>query len=274
MRSGNPALNDSVFVSSGTMSDKMTISGTVFKTYILTALLLAGFAFTWSETTQGYSASFQQAMQAEQMDAEGKKLPTQIDLPSNVIGYAMVGCFGGFILGMMVIFNPQSAPYLSPIYAVLEGMALGAVSAGFEAKYPGIAIQAAGVTFGTLGGLLILYTTGLVKATENFALGLLAAMFGILAVYLLDIIFRAFGMYTPVTELTHGNSLMSIGFSAFIVVVAALNLVLDFDFIEDGAAKGAPKYMEWYGAFGLMVTLVWLYLEIIRLLAKIRSNDD
>lgn len=274
MRSGNPALNDSVFSIAGSASNQMTLSGTVFKTYVLTACLVVGFMFTWSEATQGYSSSFQQAEATPKLDDAGKRLPTQIDLPANVIGYAMLGCLGGFVLGMVIIFNPSSAPFLSPVYAGLEGMALGAISAGFEAKYPGIALQAAGITFGTLGGLLLLYTTGIVKATENFALGLISAMFGILALYLVEALFRAFGMYTPATELVHGNSIMSIIISGVIVVIAALNLVLDFDFIENGVKRGAPKYMEWYGAFGLMVTLVWLYLEIIRLLAKIRSNDD
>lgn len=274
MRSGNPALSDDSFSVGAHGAATMTLAGTAFKTYILLACLLVGFMFTWSESTKGYSAAFAEAMsQPPAVNSEGKTLPTQIAIAPQVYGYALLGSLGGFVLAMIIIFNPQTAPVLSPVYAGLEGLALGAISAGFEAKYPGIAIQAGAATFGTLFGLLALYTTGLVKASENLTLGVLAAMFGILAIYLLDIGLRMFGVYTPVAELVHGNSWAAIGFSGFVVVIAALNLVMDFDFIEKGVERGAPKYMEWYGAFGLMVTLVWLYLEIIRLIAKARSKD-
>lgn len=277
MRSGNPALNDDVFRAYGnTAEGTMTLAGTAFKTYILLACLLTGFMFTWIESTKGYSTAFAEAMeQPPTLNDKGEKLPTQIAIAPQVYGYALMGSLGGFVLAMVIIFNPKTAPFLSPIYSGLEGLALGAISAGFEAKYPGIAIQAAGATFGTLFGLLALYTTGVIKASENFTLGLLSAMCGILVVYFLDIILRFFGAgYSPVTELVHGNSWMAIGFSGFVVLIAALNLVLDFDFIEKGVERGAPKYMEWYGAFGLMVTLVWLYLEILRLIAKLRSSKD
>lgn len=274
MRSGNPALNDNSFTRAYGGEATMSLAGTVLKTYVLLACLLTGFMFTWIESTKGYQTAFAEAMEQPQTSAEGKRLPTQIDIAPQVYGYALLGSLGGFVLAMVIIFNPKTAPFLSPIYAGLEGLALGAISAGFEAKYPGIAIQAAGATFGTLFGLLFLYSTGIVKASQNLTLGLLSAMFGILAIYLLDILLRLFGAgYSPVAELVHGNSWAAIAFSGFVVVIAALNLVLDFDFIENGVESGAPKYMEWYGAFGLMVTLVWLYLEIIRLIAKLRSKD-
>ncbi len=275
MRSGNPALNDNSFggrYMSRTAEGTMTLGGTAIKTAILLAILLSTFMYTWNMTTVGYEAAWKTAeAEPARFNDEGKQLPTQISIPSSVYPYAMVGCFGGFVVAMIIIFNPTTAPFLSPIYAGLEGLALGAISAGFEAKYPGIAIQAGGATFGVLAGLLLIYMTGLVRPSQNFALGLLAAMFGILVVYFLDILLQAFGAgYVPVV---HGNSWASIGFSAFVVIIAALNLVLDFDFIEKGVENKAPKYMEWYGAFGLMVTLVWLYLEIIRLIAKARSKD-
>jgi len=276
MRSGNPALNDNSFTNAYGDGSTMTLAGTVFKTYILLACLLTCFMFTWKESTVGYQEAFSEAMaRPAEFNSKGNQLPTQIEIAPKVYTYSVVGGLGGFFVGLIIIFNPTTAPYLSPVYAGLEGLALGAISAGFEAKYPGIVIQAAGATFGTLFGLLFMYSTGVVKASQNLVLGLLSAMFGILAIYFLDILLRLFGVeYSPVAELVHGNSWVAIGFSAFVVVIAALNLVLDFDFIENGVEKGAAKHMEWYAAFGLMVTLVWLYLEIIRLLAKVKSQDD
>lgn len=276
MKSGNPVLNDNSFGGRGAYGEPtMSLAGTAFKTYVLLAFLMVGFVFTWSESTKNYTSEFSEAMkQPAQYDEDGDRLPTQISISPDAIGYAVFGSIGGFLLALVIIFNPKSAPFLSPVYATLEGLTLGAVSAGFEAKYPGIAMQAAGATFGTLFGMLLLYTTGMVKASANLALGLLSAMFGILVVYFLDIILSFFGAtYTPVAELVHGNSWASIGFSMFVVGIAAFNLVLDFDFIEKGVQRKSPKYMEWYGAFGLMVTLVWLYLEILRLIAKARSKD-
>ena len=137
--------------------------------------------------------------------------------------------------------------------------------------YPGIVTQAVMLTFGTLGALLLAYVSGLIKPTENFKLGIIAATGGIAFVYLISWILSWFSVSVP---LIHSNSNMGIIFSIGVVIIAALNLVLDFDFIEEGAEKGAPKYMEWYGAFGLMVTLIWLYLEILRLLAKLSSRRN
>jgi uncharacterized YccA/Bax inhibitor family protein len=158
----------------------------------------------------------------------------------------------------------------APLYALAEGLALGGISAMFEAQYPGIVIQAMGLTFGTLGVLLLAYKSGLIKPTENFRLMIFAATGGIALLYLVSFVMGFFGSSIG---FIHSNGLFGIGFSLFVVAIAALNLVLDFDFIEQAAEQGAPKYLEWYGAFSLMVTLIWLYLEILRLLAKLRSRN-
>jgi uncharacterized YccA/Bax inhibitor family protein len=167
------------------------------------------------------------------------------------------------------VFKKNWAIVTAPLYAVLEGLVLGGLSATFEARFPGIVIQAVGLTFGTLFALLLAYKSGVIKATENFKLGVVAATGGIALVYLAGFVLGFFGVSIPYI---HGSGTIGILFSLVVVVIAALNLVLDFDFIESGAASGAPKYMEWYAAFGLLVTLIWLYLEILRLLAKLRSR--
>jgi uncharacterized YccA/Bax inhibitor family protein len=171
----------------------------------------------------------------------------------------------------LTAFKHHLAKYTVPAYALLQGLALGGISKYFEMRYPGIVNQAVMLTFGTLGALLLAYRSGLIKATENFKLGVVAATGGIFFVYLISWILGMFGVGVP---MIHGNSNMSILFSIGVVIIAALNLVLDFDFIEEAAENGAPKYMEWYGAFGLLVTLVWLYLEILRLLAKLASRRN
>jgi uncharacterized YccA/Bax inhibitor family protein len=271
MRTGNPALTDSVFTSEGTNSDSMTLMGTALKTSFLLSILLFAFGYTWDMSTKGFAESFQQAAANPQYDDDGKQLPTRISIPAAVVPYVLFGGIGGFLTAMVIIFNPKSAPFLSPLYAGLEGLVLGGISAGFEARYPGIALQAGGATFGTLTGLLLVYSTGLIKPSENFKMGILAAMFGICGVYFLDIGLSLFGV--GYVGFVHQGTPLGIAFSVFVVAIAAFNLVLDFDFIEDGVENKAPKYMEWYGAFGLMVSLIWLYMEILRLIAKARSND-
>tara|TARA_B000000477_G_C5996124_1_gene187007 strand:- start:47 stop:661 length:615 start_codon:yes stop_codon:yes gene_type:complete len=186
-------------------------------------------------------------------------------------GLMMIGMLGGFILALVTIFKQHLAKYTVPAYAILQGLALGGISKFFETMYPGIVTQAVMLTFGTLGALLLAYVSGLIKPTENFKLGIIAATGGIAFVYLISWILSWFSVSVP---LIHSNSNMGILFSIGVVIIAALNLVLDFDFIEEGSEKGAPKYMEWYGAFGLMVTLIWLYLEILRLLAKLSSRRN
>ena len=256
MRSGNPVLKDDTFLDlgSGTVvrgdAGTMTLNGTVNKTAFLLVLTLAGALFSWSQ----FSAA---------MAAAGN--------PGAIMPYVWGGAIGGFIVALVTIFKKAWSPYTAPLYAALEGLFLGAVSAMFELRFPGIVMQAVGLTFGTLAALLMAYRSGLIKATENFKLGVFAATGGIALLYLVNIGMRAFGFGGM--GFIHDSGLIGIAFSGFVVVIAALNLVLDFDFIENGVEKGAPKYMEWYAAFGLLVTLVWLYLEILRLLSKLQSRN-
>ncbi len=243
MRSGNPTLTADTFASAPRVVDQeaMTIGGTVNKTAMALAILFITATYVWGRATAGV-------------------LPT---------GLIWGGFIGGFIVAMVTVFKHAWAPYTTPLYAALEGAALGGISFIFEQRYPGIVSQAVFLTFGTLGALLLAYRSGVIKATENFKLGVVAATGGILLVYLLSFVVGLFGINVP---LIHSSGTFGILFSLFVVVIAALNLVLDFDFIEEGAERGAPKYMEWYGAFGLLVTLIWLYLEILRLLAKLQSR--
>jgi len=257
VRTGNPALNDKTFENFGVYrrdlaaeqspSTTMTIQGTAQKTMVLLLLAFGAASFTWSQTFGSLEAD-----------------------PAAAMPWTLLGGLVGIVLSLVICFKHTWAPTLAPIYAVAEGLFLGGISAGFEARYPGIVIQAVGGTFGTLGGLLLAYQSGLIKATENFKLGVVAAGGGIFLVYMISIIGRFFGFPVP---FIHAAGPIGIGFSLFVVTIAALNLVLDFDYIEQAAERGAPKYLEWYGAFALMVTLVWLYIEILRLLSKLRSRD-
>jgi len=243
MRTGNPALSDNTFTAVGRVAraeETMTIQGTTNKAILLLLCVLVTASWIWS------------------MD------------PQTVTPWVVVGAIAGFIVALVTIYKQTWAPVTAPLYALLEGLVIGGVSAIFEAQFPGIVIQAAGLTLGTCLALLLAYKSRLIRATENFKLGVVAATGGIAVFYLITLVIGFFGIQMP---LMYGSSWASIGFSLFVVVIAALNLVLDFDFIEQGAARGAPKYMEWYGAFGLMVTLIWLYLEMLRLLAKLRSRN-
>ena len=245
MRTANPALNDSTFgsiVRPG--AARMTIQGTINKSAILLGLVSLTALFTWN------------------------KVMTQ---PASAMPWMIGGALGGFILGLITCFKKDWAAATAPLYALCEGLFLGAISGLYELKFHGIVLQAAMLTFGTLFALLAAYRSGLIRATENFKLGVTAATGGIALVYLASWILGMFGVHIP---FIHESGLMGIAFSAFVVVVAALNLVLDFDFIEQGAEVGAPKYLEWYAAFGLLVTLVWLYIEILRLLSKLQSRRD
>lgn len=186
-----------------------------------------------------------------------------------VTTWMIAGGIGGFIAALIIIFKKTWAPVVAPVYAAQEGLFLGGISAFFEAQYPGIVIQAVGLTFGTLFALLLAYKSGLVKPTENFKLGVVAATGGVAFLYIMSFILGFFGINIG---FIHGNGIVGIGFSLLVIIIAALNLVLDFDFIEQGAEAGAPKFMEWYAAFGLIVTLVWLYIEFLRLLSKFASR--
>ncbi len=243
LRSGNPTLKADTFteVPRALNEEAMTIDGTVNKTGLSLLILIIAASWTWNPSPEA-------------------------ELPWGLI---MVGFIGGFIVALITAFKHTLAPYTTPVYAGLEGLALGGISSVFELKYPGIVSQAVFLTFGTLGALLIAYRSGYIQATENFKLGVFAATGGIALLYLLSFILGFFGVSIPVI---HSSGTFGILFSVFVVIVAALNLVLDFDFIEEGAEGGVPKYMEWYGAFGLLVTLVWLYLEILHLLAKLKER--
>ena len=228
----------------------MTLMGTVHKTAALLILLVLTASYPWSLVMR--------------VNADG-----QLVAAPGIFGYMIGGAIGGLIFALITCFKPTWAPVTAPIYAALEGLFIGAISAFAESRFPGIVLQAVGLTFGTLFALLGAYRSGLIKATENFKLGVCAATGGIMMIYLATFILGMFGVHIP---FIHGSGLFGIGFSAFVVVIAALNLVLDFDFIENASDHGAPKYMEWVGAFGLMVTLVWLYIEILHLLMKLRSR--
>lgn len=245
MRTSNPSLNSKTFEQAAPGAGVMTIEGTVNKVGILLLLMVLPASYMFSKVLTNWD-------------------------PSAAMGTAVMGAIGALIFAIITIFKKTWAPVTAPIYAVLEGLFLGGISGVFEAKFPGIALQAIALTMGTLFTLLVAYRSGLIKATENFKLGVVAATGGIAMFYLASIVMGFFGVQMP---LIHSSGTFGILFSLFVVVIAALNLVLDFDFIETGAEMGAPKYMEWYAAFGLMVTLVWLYLEILRLLAKLQSRD-
>jgi uncharacterized YccA/Bax inhibitor family protein len=245
MRTANPALNKNTFVNfTSETSEHMTINGTVNKSFIMMILLLVTAFYSWNIFLSG-------------------------ELGSNM-GIFYLGLFGGLIVAIITIYKKQWAPYTAPLYALLEGLVLGFISSLMESYFPGIVIQAVALTFGTLLVLLFAYRSGIIKATENFKLGVAAATGAIFLIYMVTLILGFFGTTIPYI---HQSGTIGILFSLFVVVIAALNLVLDFDFIEQGAEKKVPKYMEWYAAFGLMVTLIWLYLEILRLLAKMRSRN-
>lgn len=261
MKTSNPALNARVFQDQAiqgrviqgqvvqgrttALGEGMTLEGTVNKTGVLLLCTAATAAWTWHLFMQSHSAA-------------------------SVSSLLWIGLIGGFIFSLVTIFKKTWAPVTAPIYALLEGLALGAFSAILEVRFPGIAMQSVALTFGTLAVLLLAYRSGLIPVTQKFRLGVVAATGAIVLFYVAEMILGFLGVHFASIN---GSGMIGIGFSAVVVIVAALNLVLDFDFIESGVRVGAPKYMEWYGAFGLMVTLVWLYLEILILLSKVRGRD-
>jgi uncharacterized YccA/Bax inhibitor family protein len=244
MRSGNPSLkNESFTKHRGAVDGRtMTIQGTVNRTLILLLLLLATFVLSWN---------------------------LFLSNPESALLLMLVGAIGGLIVALITIFVPKVSPFTAPLYALLEGLFVGAISAQYEVQYGGIVFQAVLLTIGVLLSLLLAYKSGFIKVTQNFRLGVVAATGGIFIVYLISFIGGFFGFEIPHL---HEATPLGIAISVVIVIIAALNLVLDFDFIENAATKGVPKYYEWYGAFGLLVTLIWLYLEILRLLSKLRSR--
>jgi uncharacterized YccA/Bax inhibitor family protein len=193
---------------------------------------------------------------------------------ANVMPMILGGAIGGFVIAIVLMFKKEWAAYLAPLYALLEGLFIGAVSSFFNQAYPGIVMQAVGLTFSVGIGMYFLYAMRIIRATEKFKSVLITATVGIALFYFAIMILRMFSVNIDQTmPFVNGGGMFGIGFSLLIVAIAALNLILDFDMIEQGAEMGAPKYMEWYGAFGLMVTFVWLYLEILRLLSKFSSRN-
>jgi uncharacterized YccA/Bax inhibitor family protein len=240
MKSGNPVLTDKTFAGIGASVNPMTLPGTINKTAILLALVLIGAGWVWNIY-----------FEAQQTDA--------------VIPYLVVGTLGALVAALITTFKPTAAPVTAPLYSLLEGLALGGISAMYEAQQPGIAIQAVGLTMGTMLCMLAAYRFQIIEVTEKFKIGVAAATGGIFLLYVVDLIMGLFGHHVAMIQ--QGGT-WGIVFSLFVVCIAALNLVMDFDFIARGVAQRSPKYMEWYSAYALMVTLIWLYLEILRLLAK------
>jgi uncharacterized YccA/Bax inhibitor family protein len=250
-KSGNPTLSEKKF--SGTILDNlvgyengMTLKGTLNKFGFLFLMVLGTAFYSWREFARG----------------------------GNVTGLMLTGAIGGFIIALVIIFKKEWSPYLAPAYALMEGLFVGAISAtyndAFAAKAPNIIINAVGLTFGVAIAMYLLYSFKIIKATEKFKSVVITATVGIAIFYLIVVVLRAFGFDNM--PFLHEGSTFGIIFSLFVVTLAALNLILDFDMIEKGVEMGAPAYMEWYGAFGLLVTIVWLYLEILRLLSKMSKR--
>jgi uncharacterized YccA/Bax inhibitor family protein len=251
-KSSNPILKERVFSKSYTSTDDvMTVNGTINKTAMMLLLVIAGAIFTWNKFFDVIAVNPEGGM-------------------ATVGPWLALGGIGGLVTALVTIFRPQSSGISAPIYALFQGLLLGGISALFESMYPSIVMRAVALTLAVFFAMLFFYRSGIIKVTKKFMMGVFAATGGIAVVYLFSFIGGMFGMNT---SFLHGNSYLSIGISLVVVAVAALNLVLDFNFIEKASQSGAPKYMEWYGAFGLMVTLIWLYMEILRLLSKLASRD-
>ena len=244
IRSSNPAFRNGVLGRAGTIAGEgvMSLAGTIGKTFILLALVIASAIYTW----------------------------TQVATRPGQIGFLItVGAIGGLVVALLTVFKPRFAPVTAPLYAVLEGLALGGISTIYNAQYRGLPVQAVMLTFAVFLTMLALYRFRVIRATERFRSVLLAAGMGLLLFYVANMIMGFFGMNMP---LINSASPMGIGFSVVAAGIAAFFLILDFDLVEEGLAKGAPKHMEWYAGFSLLVTLVWLYLELIRLLGKLRRE--
>ncbi|HXB06154.1 MAG TPA: Bax inhibitor-1/YccA family protein [Puia sp.] len=250
--SSNPTLSEKIFRKSLDQTGQgevMTVRGSIQKFGFLMLLVLAGAAYTW-------------------------KLYYSFKAPT-MMGLLIFGFVGGLICVIAISVKPQWAKWLSPAYAVLEGFLLGGLSAiinnAMKAKYPNIIIEAVGLTFGVAFAVFVLYNARIIRATEKFKAVIFSSLVGIMIFYVINMLLGIFGIHIPFMQ-WGDNSLIGIGINLFVVVIAALSLVLNFDQIETGEKMGAPKYMEWYGAFGLLVTIVWLYLEILRLLSRFSSN--
>ena len=248
MKSGNPALSEKIFnrTLDGTGQGVMTVRGVINKFGFIFLMMMAAAAYTWHAFEQG----------------------------QNVTGYLWGGAIGGLVIALIMSFKPTLSPYLAPLYGLLEGLFVGALSAtinyAFRDSYPGIITQAVLLTFGAGTAMFLLYHFRVIKVTERFRSVVFMATAGIAIFYLIAMVLRMFSVDIP---FLHEGSMLGIGFSLVVIVVACLNLLMDFDMIERGSAMGAPKYMEWFCAFGLLVTIIWLYIEILRLLSKLNSRN-
>jgi len=240
MSSNNPVLKPEVFSQSSpyATAETMTVQGTIDKTFVLLCLLVVGAGLVWGQ-------------------------------PLKFLPWAMPAAIIGFVLALITTFKREWASVTAPLYAFAEGVVVGWLSSMMEQQFPGIVVQAVLLTFGTLFSLLVVYRTGLIKVTDRLRMMVVGATLAIGVVYLISMVMGMFGKSIP---LINGAGPIGIGFSLLVVGIAAFNLVLDFDFIEQGSKANAPRYMEWYAGFGIMVTLIWLYIEILKLLAKLRSR--
>lgn len=249
--SGNPTLSEKIFNSSLSVSadGAMTVRGAIAKFGFLMLMVIAGAGYTWHLYGTYQDDTMRMLM--------------------------WVGVIGGLITGLIISFKPTTARYLAPLYGLLEGLFVGAISAvlndAFQKKYPGLVMQAVGLTMGVALAMFLLYNFRIIKATERFKSIVFGATAGIALFYLITMVLRMFHVDMP---FTYDSSALGIGISVFIVAIAALNLILDFDMIEKGAEMGAPKHMEWYCAFGLLVTIIWLYIEILKLLSRLANNRN
>lgn len=252
-KSSNPVLTDRSFSQDRVYGQEtMTLNGTINKTALMLLLVVAGAIFTWGKFTAAFTADAPEAAM------------------SAIMPWLLIGGIGGFITALVTSFRPKSASVSAPIYAVLQGLFLGGISAIFEMQFAGIVMRAVALTLGVFVVMLMLYRSRVIQVTDKFRMGVLAATGGIALVYVGSFIASLFGANV---SFLHDSSTLSIGISLLVVGVAALNLMLDFDFIERASNSGAPAHMEWMGAFGLMVTLIWLYLELLRLLSKLARRD-
>lgn len=249
-KTSNPTLGENIINNYAYASTDrtMTVQGAINKVGLLLALVVAGAIFTWSKV-----------MTAVEM-GEG-----------SVQGWMIGGSIAGFVLALVITFKKEWAPMLSPVYAVCEGLCIGALSAFFEAMLPGLVLRAVLLTFGVLFALLFMYKMRIITVTQRFRAIVLCATVGIAIAYLVTFIISLFGVNM---SFMYGGGSLGLVISLVVVAIASLNLVLDFDFIEQGAQSNLPAYFEWYSAFGLMVTLIWLYIEILRLLAIIAGRRD
>ncbi|HEX7340018.1 MAG TPA: Bax inhibitor-1/YccA family protein [Rhodanobacteraceae bacterium] len=266
MRSTNPVLRRQTFENQAVSGERMTMNGTVMKTALLLVLAVITGAWTWHHFTATLTAAM------AQMPLDMTPAQAQSAVISQALGAVTPFMLGGIVVGLVLtfvmMFKPRWGGIVAPVYALAEGLALGGISAVMNLKYPNVVLQAVMLTAGVLAVMLIAYRSGWIRVTDKFRMAVVAGTGAIMLLYLVEIGLHAF---TSVSiPFINGSGVIGIGFSLLVVGLAAMNLALDFDMIEQNTTRGAPKYMEWYGAFALMVTLVWLYLEILRLLAKTR----